>query len=300
MRVTRRWIVAGSVGAALVVAGAVAVVATRGDDLDSPSSYRCDPTEQLGLAQEFVGGDIDGDGHVDVVRMWRLEFSGCTAAPVQDCGLDSYDSWMVDAELSTVGHRQIVLPVSQVQDARLGQIWGVADAAGDGHAEIFVGLDAATYDTTPETSASGGGAEETPSGFVLGSLYFGVVTLAGDELVLVTRAAEANDEECLRLGYTVLGGHHEAEGFACRDVAPGGGRELLTMLALPPHGDPSALEGDQAVYRWRGPAVELVETRPMTGTFDDFRRVDCEGVGSPPLSNIPADGPTGDPSDTDQ
>ena len=298
MRVTRRRTAAGAVGASLVVAAgvaiaaaaAVAIVASRGDDPDPPPDYRCNPTEQLGLTQRFTGGDIDGDGHVDVVRTWRLETSGCTAAPAQDCGLGPYDSWMLDAELSASGHKRIVLPISTLHDARLGQVWGVADAAGDGRAEIFVGLDAATADTTPETSGDHSDSrephEETPSGFVLDTLYLGVVTLAEDELVVVAPDPEVSAEECLLLSYTLFGGHHPAEGFACRDVTPDDGRELVTMTAAPPY-DAAVLEGSQTVYRWRGTTVERIETRQMTGSFDDFRRIDCQGVGSPPLSNVP-------------
>ena len=291
MRVTRRRKLAGAVGASLVVATAVAVVAGGGDGPDPPSNYRCDPTDQLGLTQELTGGDIDGDGHVDVVKMWGLKANGCTAAPAQDCGLGPYDSWMLLAELSTLGPKRIVLPISDIRDARLGQVWGVADAAGDGRAEIFVGLSAATMDTTPETGGEYSGDsrephEETPSGFVLDTLYLGVVTLADDELVLVGPDPEVSDEECLLLSYSLFGGHSEAEGFACRDVAPDDGRELVTMTGGSPH-DSAVLEGHQSVYRWSGTAVDLIETQQMAGSFDDFRRIDCQGVGSPPLSNVP-------------
>ncbi|MGH9188105.1 MAG: hypothetical protein ACRD0U_20225 [Acidimicrobiales bacterium] len=165
-------------------------------------------------------------------------------------GPNGDDEWMLTAELSALGTRR--LPFLVGASGQVGDGWGVTDADADGFGDIFLRSYEGEY-----------------------SVRLSVVRLVDDELV------EARGPTGQRLLLSVGGGveAEPATGFACRDERPDlPGRELVVMT-----GGPSGLAfaGDARIHRWVDDHVELVETRPMTGTHDEFARIDCDGVRRP-------------------
>jgi hypothetical protein len=234
-------------------------------------------------------GDIDGDRVIDPVWTTRLgpaHDSDCPLEPEDACdSIAPSDKWRLTAELSSLGRRELVFRVLAIDQAYLGQVWGVTDADGDGLAEIFIGAGLTFGDTTPGSPDDDRRWESPGSdhGLEASTLGFAVVRVIDDVLVLVTREPGG---ECLPAQYKFFDvtARDEAIGFACRDELPElPGRELVTMAGMVPEGgDGSVLEGSQSIYRWAGDNVELVEIRPMTGPRSDFERIACAGVGSPP------------------